>query len=305
MSVQGKDVRLKLHSIYVRTFKGYPLPKDRILDSLALSWYIRAAHKLDDFFGVIIEGVQRIGKSSFASQVGAEVFGEWEVYSVKRFGMDVPAVGCVKPNYERVKKNVVFLPREFLDRVVGLERGIKEPLLIWDDAGFWLYALDWYEPFVKAVNKYIQLAGRQFACLIFTTPSASLISSKVLDAMPELCKALILKEGFDTPWRKRRQARFYQSWKYPDGSKGGVYLYWIDRFDAMLPDDYYNWYKPISDSYLEQGKTLLKREVRRLDRRLGREQHTVDEIMEQAYKVAGDPDKLREIDEILRMYEAV
>lgn len=295
---------MRLHAKYVRTFRGYPLPKNRVLDSLALSWYIRTAHKLDDFFGVIIEGVQRIGKTSFSSQVGAEVLGEWDVYSVKKWNMDVPAVGCVKPNYEAVKKCMVFLPREFLDRVVGLERGIKEPMLIWDDAGFWLYALDWYEPFVKAVNKYIQLAGRQFACLLFTTPSSKLISSKVLEAMPELCKAIIIKQGFDSPRKKLRQARFYQHWNYPDGTKGGVYLYWIDRFNAILPDDYYHWYKPISDSYLEQGKTLLKREVRKLDRRLGKEQKTVDDVMEQAYKVAGDPEKLREIDEILKMYES-
>lgn len=286
---------------YVRNFKGFPLPKGRLLDSLVLAWYIRASERYDDFFGVIVEGVQRIGKTSFSSQAGAEALGEWDIYTVKRYGMDIPAVGCVKPDYEAIKKNIVFLPKEFLAKVTDLPEGRKDPVLIWDDAGFWLYALDWYEPFVKAVNKYIQLAGRQFASLIFTTPSQGLISSKVLEAIPELCICRIVKAGIDSPRRKIRQAKFYQRWNYPDGSKGGVYLYWIDRFNAILPDDYYGWYKPISDSYLAQGKILLKREVRKLDRRFGKEKEA-DEVLEQAYKVAGDPERLKEIEEILQMY---
>ncbi|RLF99480.1 MAG: hypothetical protein DRN49_04330 [Thaumarchaeota archaeon] len=286
---------------FIRNFRGFPLPKDMILDSLTLAWYIRAAYRLDDFFAVITEGVQRIGKTSLSSQASAEAFGEWEVYEVKKYGVNLPAVGCTKPNYDKVKEHMVFLPREFLNVVTRLETGKKQPVLIWDDAGFWLYALDWYEPFVKAVNKYIQLAGRQFSCIIFTTPSQHLISSKVLQAMPDFCLCRITKIGFDTPRRKLRQAKFYQRWDYPDGTKGGVYLYWVDRFDAMLPDEFYRWYKPISDGYLEQGKKLLKREVRRLDRRAARESKP-DEVMEQAYKLAGDPDKLKEIDEILNQF---
>lgn len=306
-----KDARYKkrylrlLKTRYIRSFKGFPLPKHRLLDSLTLAWYIRAAHKFDDFFGVIIEGVQRIGKTSFSSQAGAEAYGEWDFTTVKKYGLDLPAISCVKPNYEAVKKHMVFLPKEFLHLVTKLEEGVKEPCLIWDDAGFWLYALDWYEPFVKAVNKYIQLAGRQFATLIFTTPSQKMISSKVLDAMPELCLCRIIKFGTESPRRKIRLAKFYQRWDYPDGTKGGVYLYWVDRFNAILPDQFYWWYKPISDKYLEQGKKLLKKEVRRLDRKFGKTvEKRADEVLEQAYKVAGDPDKMKEIDEILTMYES-
>lgn len=295
---------LSFRAKYVRNFRGYPLPKGRVLNSLVLSWYIRAAYRFDDFFAVITEGVQRIGKTSFSSQAGAEAYGKWDVFEIEKYGGKVPAVGCVKPNYEAVKKHMVFLPREFLNKVSALDKGKKEPLLIWDDAGFWLYALDWYEPFVKAVNKYIQLVGRQYAVLIFTTPSQKLISSKVLEAMPDLCLCRIMKYGFESFKVKRRLAKFYQRWSYPDGSKGGVYLYWQDKFDAMLPDDFYYWYKPISEGYLEQGKKLLKREVRKLDRRIGREKRA-DDVLEQAYKLAGDPDQIREIDEILNQYGAI
>jgi len=41
-------------------------------------WKIKGAQYLDDFFGMIVEGKQRIGKSSFCLQRIAEAHGEWE-----------------------------------------------------------------------------------------------------------------------------------------------------------------------------------------------------------------------------------
>ncbi len=70
--------------------------------------------------------------------------GEWE-YN--------PEPICVKPDYDSVKPWVVFKPEEFLDKVLEVDE--REKALIWDDAGYWLFSLDWYEPFVKAVSRWI------------------------------------------------------------------------------------------------------------------------------------------------------
>lgn len=295
-----------LMSYYVRHFRNYPLPKDRYLGSLFTSWYVRSAAMFDDFFAAIITGTQRVGKTSYACQVGAEVFGEWRAYTQrivdKQRGLveAIPYYGCVKPNYEMLKKYIVFLPRDFLKTVSSIPVGKKEPLLIWDDAGFWLYALDWYEPFVKTVNKYIQLVGRRFACLIFTTPSDYLMSSKVLEALPDMLVIKIRKVGFDNPYRKIRQAVAYQRWNYADGKKGGVYKMYVDEYNAMLPNDFYEWYKPMSESYLEQANILLKREVSRLDRRFGKAEK--EQIQEVAYRFAGTPEEHKELLEIYQQF---
>ena len=42
------------------------------------AWEINRAYYFDGFFPVVIEGVQRIGKSSYASKVFAQAFGEWK-----------------------------------------------------------------------------------------------------------------------------------------------------------------------------------------------------------------------------------
>ena len=271
------------------------------LEATRLAWEINDAAYLNEFFGLIVEGKQRIGKTAYCCQSMAEAFGEWQY---EEGPDDIVYARCVKPDYETVKKWIVFPPKEFLGLIFDLPTDRQNKVLLWDDAGFWLFALDWYEPFVKAVAKYIQLAGRQFNVLLFTTPSRKMVSNKVMEAIPELLIARIKKAtwlGRDSPKFKPRVAYIYERWDYPDGKKGGVYKQWMDIFDAILPDDFYNWYKPKSDQYLEIGRKILESEYRAMQRKLTKKEK--EETMELVHKVVGEPDKLKEIEEILAMYE--
>ena len=270
------------------------------LKSLELGWRINDAYHLDDFYGIIVTGRQRIGKSSYVCQGLAEALGEWEYK---------PVPFCAVPDYsERMRRWLTFPPEEFIDLTLSLGVGKKERAVIWDDAGFWLFVLDWYEPFVKTVAKYIQLAGRQFGFLLFTSPSQGMISSKVLDAMPELYVCKIVKEEKDNPHRKPRLATVYERWDYPDGRKGGVRKRWKDHYNAILPDDFWNWYKPKSDHYLDEGlkilqaeKTILRlKQTRREKEAKGEE----GELMEKVYDVTGSPERLAEVNEVIAQLSA-
>jgi len=269
------------------------------LDSLRLAWEINDTYFHDGFFGMVVEGKQRIGKSSYCSQAMAEAFGEWEYEEV---GSRTVVARCVKPDYEQVKKWLVFLPKDFLQLIFDIPAGKKYKVLHWDDAGFWLFVLDWYEPFVKTVAKYIQLIGRKFAVLLLSSPSKKLISSKVLEAIPELLVCRVRKFGKDTYNFKPRVAKVYERWDYPDGKKGGVYTQWKDYFNAFLPDSFWNWYKPISDKYTELGERILKAVYEGMQRKM--KQTEKEEMMEDVYKAVGEPEKLSEIDEVLAMYES-
>lgn len=264
----------------------------KIDDSLLTAWNVKDSFYYDGFFGLLVEGKQRIGKSSFCCQAGAEAFGEWTV------DWDRNVASCVKPNYEALKPWIVFPPEEFLEIVLKVGIGEKRMLLIWDDAGFWLFILDWYEPFVKTVAKYIQLAGRQFSCIMLTTPSQKMISSKVLEALPELYVCKIVKREHDKPHYLPRKAKIYQRWNYPDGRKGGVRSRWKDDYNAILPDHFWKWYKPKSDEYMRAGMNLLEREVDRLKKKLTKKEE--EEFMEETIKVAGSPERLREVEEVIK-----
>lgn len=256
---------------------------------LRSAWSVNQSWHFDGFIGFLVEGQQRVGKSSFCIQVGAGAFGDWK-YSEEY-------VECTRYDYDAVKDWIVFTPEEFLEIVMQVGIGRKYRWLLWDDAGFWLFVLDWYEPFVKTVAKYIQLAGRQFASLMLTTPSQNMISTKVLQALPELYVVKVIRERKDKPKRRPRLAKVYQRWNYPDGRKGGVKSRWNDHFNAMLPDSLWNWYKPISDEYMKAALDLLEREVLRLQKKLSKKEE--EEFMDKVYKVAGDERRLKDVQEVL------
>jgi len=279
---------------------GVPkIPRSRFeIESLRTSWMINHAHYLDDFFGMIVEGRQRIGKSSYCCQCLAEAHGEWSHWEDR----GVQYTQCVKPEYDSIKKWVVFPPKDFIGLVLEIPMGEKEKAVYWSDAGFWLFALDWYDPFVKTVAKYIQLSGRQFGGIFFSTPNKKLISSKVLESMPEIYVCRIHKQGVDTRTYKPRLAKIYEKWDYPDGRKGGVKTRWKDKYNAILPNDFWGWYKPESDRYMDVGKRILEREYDAMQRKLSKREK--EDQMEDVHKAVGSPERIKEIEEVLAMYPA-
>jgi len=62
--------------------------------------------RLDGFFAMVVDGVQRTGKTSYVSKGLAYANGEWEFDPTPR---------CVKPDFDSVKDWMIFKPQEFLD----------------------------------------------------------------------------------------------------------------------------------------------------------------------------------------------
>jgi len=68
---------------------------------LLLAKKIRKEHLSDGFFGLVVQGRQRIGKSSYTQQSLAESNGSWERQYVEALSREANV--CVKRNYEAVK----------------------------------------------------------------------------------------------------------------------------------------------------------------------------------------------------------
>jgi hypothetical protein len=260
------------------------------------AWEINRAYYFDGFFAMCVEGVQRIGKTSYSSKAFAQAFGEWE---------RKPEPHCVRTDFEAVKDWMTFLPREYLDSIMDVYE--KERGIILDDAGLWLYALDWYQPFVKAVNKWMQVCGTRFGSVFLTTPNKNLISSKILDALPDMKVCRIHRRSSDRLMYRPRLAKIYERWDYPDGKKGGVKSKWTDKFNAILPDDFYFWYKPRREKYVDIALKMLRSEILKIDKRLSAREYEKraeeEGIMEDVLKVVGDERQLKEVDEVLANLE--
>ena len=213
---------------------------------LKLAQLIRKAWENDEFIAVIVYGPQRIGKTAYSLKVLAEVMGKNGV-----------------PDYSiaTAKRNLVFPPKQFLERVESIT--MKEPMIVWDDAGMWLYALDWYDPWVKAVAKYLNVVGTDLAAVIFTTPLPTWVISK-LRGLPQVITIKIIKTGAS---HFARRATAYRSWMAPDMKKTGVRKIFYDNFSCKLPDRLYRWYHPIRKGYADEAKSMMRGLLEKQDKR--------------------------------------
>lgn len=61
-----------------------------------------------------------------------------------------------------LKQLIVFHPEQFFQKLQDLREAgnkLRIPSLIWDDASLWLYALDWNDPFIIKVGKYMNVTS--------------------------------------------------------------------------------------------------------------------------------------------------
>jgi len=213
---------------------------------LAGAKFIIDLYNNDEFKPILIQGSHGFGKTTYANTLIAEV------HSINNGG---------KPNWEMVKKRIGYDPDEVLDTLDSIGEGERWYAYHWDDAGTWLHSLDFQDPFVKAVGKYLQVARTDLACMIFSTISVGDVSSKVRGIRDAIIVD-ITKEGSEPnsnePYRKnKRTARAYilrKTWK---GREWKDYQ-WEERFDSHVPDKFYKWYKPIRDHYAKQAKQIAR-----------------------------------------------
>jgi hypothetical protein len=182
------------------------------------------------------------------------------VYAIKN------AIEVYKGDINTVKDHIVFHPKDFVDRCLRMsETGKREKLLIWDDAGLWLFYLEYSNPFVQAVMKYLNVARTNWGAIIFTTPSPSYVANKLRN-FPQNISIKIIKEGSDQQHASRpRLAKAYRSWVAPDFRHQGVRLIYADQFSALLPNEFYReWYKPLRDSYARQANLNMQEQLKKV-----------------------------------------
>lgn len=189
----------------------------------------------DEFTLFIIYGPLRYGKSSLACQILAEVYDTW--------------------NPDFLKNYIGFHPKDVLEK--WTKHKTKQKAFLWDDAGLWLHALDWNNEFVKAVGKYLNVAGTDWGGLILTTPLPTWISKKIR-GLPQAITIRIRKVSSANPkWKNIREGIAYRFWKAPDLKHSGVHKIFKETYSKMLPDHFYEWYKPFRNYFSDMAKKMM------------------------------------------------
>jgi len=211
---------------------------------------LKAYYPPEEFKLIIVYAPLGYGKSAYAFKVGVEVLKE--VFKVKE-----------KEAWELIKQFIVFHPQQFFEKIKEVHQTIKRaPVIIWDDAGLWLYALDFKNPFIEAVGKYLNIARTHMASLRCTTPLPTWIIKKIRKFPQCICIKIMKRTGEEKEkgeWGWGRFAVAYRYWVRPDMKKSGVRTIHRDSFDCRMPSTFYwGWYKELRDAYEDMALNLLR-----------------------------------------------
>ncbi|MHC1590419.1 MAG: hypothetical protein ACXQTQ_05590 [Candidatus Hecatellaceae archaeon] len=222
----------------------------RLTEKILDAWY-----PPERFEVIIVYGPLGIGKSTYQFKV------TWEVLKQVYHLSDEEA-------WEAVKQYIVFHPSQFFQKIEEIKRRLgRAPVLNWDDAGLWLFALEYKDPFVMAFSKWLNVARTHLAALICSTPSPTWILKK----LREFPSAITVRVGMVNGDRDhshqmawRRQAVGYRYWEAPDFKKHGVRRLFMDSFSCRMSDSFFEWYKPLRDHYEGLARRLMEEEWKRM-----------------------------------------
>lgn len=223
------------------------------LPSLEMAKKMCDNFRYDDFTLWIIEGNLRIGKSANSMLNGFQV--------LEYFWGD-------PWKWESIKPFMGWHPAENVEKWLNVDE--RQPFFIWDDAGYWLFSLNWHDPVMVAIQKYMNVIATDYSNLILTTPSVKWILSKIA-GMPGMRRVKIIKRSGGRMGRNkrsvdsemwRRLAICYEPWTSPDLKSHGVYKKFYDTFRCKIPDDVYKVYYPIRKEYATLAKMKIKEELK-------------------------------------------
>lgn len=193
---------------------------------------IKEVYKANECQNFIVYGPTGVGKTSYALQTLMEVYGTADPDILKNY--------------------VFFNPLEFLKAMKSFRGGKKVPAVSWDDAGVWLYYLDFHNPVVKSISKMFQLIRTRTSSVILTTPNPTLILGKIRN-FPQTI-TIKVKKSWEQPrtLKDLRTATAYRSFMLPDLQKWRVQKVYEDDFGVYLPNDLYKWYVAEREGYVVQ-----------------------------------------------------
>ena len=201
------------------------------------------------------------GKSALALKIIVDVLKHWYAHSV----LDISdPIEKEHQAWELVKQLIVFHPEQFFKKLEEIRKvgdGERIPALCWDDAGLWLYALDWNDPFIIRVGKYMNVARSRLGSVIMTTPTPDYIFKKIRKFPQAINLSIYKVTGKKTgsgPYLRQAKA-YLQYYNIVKGYRVRGPIYYED-FSCLMPDWFYEWYKPLRDAYEKIALDMMMEE---------------------------------------------
>jgi len=208
-----------------------------------------------------------IGKSAYVSHVLADVHGYMNCHDKDLLkamwvkpeeARDMPKWLC---DWETPKEFLFYPPVEVVDKCLYmLDHDIVDVAFHWDDAGSWLYSMEYHDPFIIAFMEYLGLARSNWkGGIILSTPFKEWVLKKLRTTEGVLQVKITKPAGTDSRYIwKPRVATCYKKNRYPGATRSYWPRQFIDNFVAIMPDSFYDWYNPRRKKYGKMAATKMR-----------------------------------------------
>jgi len=250
---------------------------------------IKNAYRADESLGYIIHGNRGTGKTVYSCIIGSQVIGS----------IESPEWGTP------LRKWIKFTPREFSELVQTTHH--NQIWFDWDDAGYWLNRLFWYDDFVKEALRYMTIQRTQFTSIMFSTPSLQMLPKKILE-MEDIVRVRVSKAesnlNHNIKLSRPRIALLTVPWHSDFNSKAGCKFLYDEKFNGLFPDDFFNWYQPLRKEYLSLASKNITDALERSKGQAMKMQ--LEEVKEELLQhILPDKEAVKEIGEIVDFHSTI
>lgn len=234
---------------------------DKILTPVKMA---RQATYDDECAFFIPYGPHGVGKSAYMAKCLSQAYQTWDPEVLKKF--------------------IIWKPEMFENLLDFVEKEDKEYIMLaCDDAGLWLDALRWNHPLLAAIGEYFDVIRTHFHSVILTSPWPMNIIKRIR-GVPQAITIHIVKAAGSPHYRtKPREARGYRMYRLPDMRRFGAQPLFRDHFFAIMPEKFFQWYKPARRGFTSQAYKNVSQKIR--------DYRKEQEAAEKAGLVSAEPSK--------------
>jgi len=201
--------------------------------------------------------------------------------------------------WDIAKKYIVFMPQDFLTRFEdAIDNRYRIPLLIWDDAGFWIGRQRWQTKFVKAVREFMNVIRTHLVYLMINAPRYTEVARGIREQLTFVSFISFQRYFSDLEKRTSKAVMYHASdvERVYGRKKGGMP---ISEYIFRVYFPYYSDYEEMRGKYVQIGKERAQEALKEIAEEAAEEMNEVRKKFEPDAKL----DNIVDEDELLEKLE--
>jgi len=173
-----------------------------------------------------------------------------------------------RDNWNVVQDHIVFLPHDFL-RVFekAIDGNYRIPILLWDDAGFWLGKQRWQSAFVRNVREFLNLIRTHVCYIFFTAPKINELARGIREQLNYVNYITLFNYSLDITKRQSKSLIYHGEDALLVYARNKTKPNPISEYIFKVYYPYYDKYEEIRKMYVKVGDIRAREEFKKVSER--------------------------------------